>query len=153
MRMQDYVIEATRNAMEEAFRYARAVPEEKLDWKPLETGQSVLSMARELAKCPDWAVQILSGEGMGADGESWQDWTTIDDCEAALKPKLDRYCALVADFPDERLSETMDLPFGPGGSLKTFTFVELLDYPRWNAAYHQGQIGYIQTLYGDKAMH
>ena len=47
--------------MEEAFRYLRVVPAEKPDWQPLETGQSALSMACELAKCPDWAYGILSG--------------------------------------------------------------------------------------------
>ena len=47
----------------------------------------------------------------------------------------------------------MDLPFGPGGSMQTFTVAELTEYPRWNANYHQGQIGYIQTLYGDRDMH
>ena len=47
----------------------------------------------------------------------------------------------------------MELPFGPGGSMKPFTIAEMADYPRWNFTYHLGQIGYIQTLYGDNAMH
>jgi hypothetical protein len=31
--------------------------------------------------------------------------------------------------------------------------IEMMDYPRWNFNYHNGQIAYIQTLYGDKEMH
>ena len=153
MTAQEYVVAATKLSMEEAFRYIRVVPAEKLDWKPLETGQSVLSMARELAKCPDWAYGILSSEDLSESASDWQDWATLDDCEAALAPKLERFCNFVAAFPAERLHETKDLPFGPGGSMKTFPMWELLDYPRWNASYHQGQIAYIQTLYGDKDLH
>jgi hypothetical protein len=29
----------------------------------------------------------------------------------------------------------------------------MLEYPRWNATYHLGQIAFIQTLYGDKETH
>ena len=144
--------------MDEAFRYAKAVPEDKRDWKPLDAGQSVLSMARELAKCPDWACDVLEGRGMGSDPDpatvgEMASWATLDDCEAACNAKLLRYFALLAGYPDAKLTDTIDLPFGAGGSMKTFTMAELMDYPRWNAAYHQGQIAYIQTLYGDRAMH
>lgn len=158
MKMQEFVIGATREAMGEAFRYARAVPADKVEWKPMETGRSVLDLTRELAKCPDWAVPILNGElsssedpEMGA--EEMASWGTVEECEAALGPKLDRYLEFVAAFPDGRLGETMDLPFGAGGAMRTFSMAELLDYPRWNASYHEGQIAYIQTLYGDAGMH
>jgi hypothetical protein len=33
------------------------------------------------------------------------------------------------------------------------TFAELLFLNYWNLVYHQGQIAYIQTLYGDREMH
>ena len=156
VRVQDQIIMVTQEAMNEAFRYARAVPDDKLDWRPLDVGQSVLSMARELAKCSDWAYDILNGKGMDMDDTTFAEmssWATVADCEAASKEKLTRYFAYITDYPDSKLVETMDLPFGPGGSMKTFTMAELMDYPRWNASYHQGQIAYVQTLYGDKAMH
>lgn len=158
MRLQDHLIDVTREAMEEAFRYAKAVPRDKLDWKPLDAGQSVLSMARELAKCPDWAYDVLDGKGMEMDPDEatlaeMGSWASLDDCEAAGKEKLGRYFAFIADYPDAKLAETIDLPFGSGGSIRTFTMAQMMDYPRWNATYHQGQIAYVQTLYGDKANH
>lgn len=160
MRLQDHMIDVTRAAQEEAFRYAKAVPEDKADWKPLDSGRSVLDLARELAKCPDWAYELVSGEEANWSDEAqaavkteMDGWNTVADCEAACKEKLGRLFALYAELPDSRLSETKDLPFGPGGSMKTFTMPEMMDYPRWNFNYHLGQIGYVQTLYGDKSLY
>lgn len=160
MRLQDHMIEVTRTACEEAFRYAKAVPQDKIDWKPLDAGQSVLSMCRELAKCPDWAHDLVSDapadwseEAQAASKAEMESWTTVEQCEQAAQEKLGRLFELYAGLPDARLSETKDLPFGPGGSMKTFTMPEMLDYPRWNFNYHLGQIAYIQTLYGDKGLY
>ena len=156
MRIQDHTIEATREAQEEAFRYARAVPDDRLEWQPEGQGQTVLSMAREIAKCADWAYDLLATGSMDYSEEGNAEtagWKTIADCEAAGKEKLGRYFEFLKGIPDERLTETMELPFGPGGSMKRFTLGELMDYPRWNSTYHLGQIAYVQTLYGDRGMH
>ncbi len=160
MRLQDHMIDVTREAQEEAFRYAKGVPQDKLDWKPLDEGRSVLDLCREMAQCPDWAREIIEkmkmewNEEAGAASKAEADsWTTVEACEAACQEKLGRLFALFTELPDAKLAETTDLPFGPGGSMKTFTVAEMMDYPRWNFTYHLGQIAYIQTLYGDKAMY
>ena len=157
MRLQDHMIDETRAAMEEAFNYARAVPEDKLGWKPMDAGRSVIELARELAQCPDWAYDLVSTGAMAFDEEAMAatnaSLTTVEACEAMAKEKLGRYFELLKEFPEERMAETIDLPFGPGGSMKTFTMTEMVYYPRWNATYHTGQIAYMQTLYGDKDIH
>jgi len=160
MRLQDHLIEVTRDAQEEAFRYAKSVPADKIEWKPLDAGQSVLSMCRELAKCPDWAYELVAGveadwseEAQAKQKAEMETWDTVEKCEEVCKEKLGRLFALYADLPDARFAESKDLPFGPGGSMKTFTMAEMMDYPHWNFTYHLGQIAYIQTLYGDKGMY
>ena len=160
MRIQDHLIDSTRKAQEEAFAYAKAVPEDKADWKPLDAGRSVLDLARELAQCPDWTYDLVatgrldwSEEAQAASKAESDAWTTVADCDAACREKLERVYALCRDFPDARLAETVDLPFGPGGSMKTFTLSDILAFPCWNFTYHLGQIAYIQTLYGDREMH
>jgi hypothetical protein len=158
MRLQDYMIDVTRAAAREAFKCARAVPEDKVDWKPLDAGRSVLDQCRELAKCPDWCYTIISGEPepewneefMAAQKAEMEAWKTVEDCEAECERRLDRLCALFGAMPDERLSETKWLPYDGG---RDFAMPEMMDYPRWNFNYHLGQISYIQTLYGDKEMH
>ena len=119
-----------------------------------------LDLARELAQCPDWAVDLLntgrmdwSPDSQEASAKEAASWTSAEACDAACKEKLEKLYAVVQAFPDERLGETIVLPFGPDGSDKNFTMEEIMGYPMWNFHYHLGQIGYIQSLYGDKGIH
>ncbi|HMS55428.1 MAG TPA: hypothetical protein PKA27_08505 [Fimbriimonadaceae bacterium] len=158
MRLQDYMIEVTEQAKVEAFKYAKAVPSDKVDWKPLETGRSVLDQCREMAMCPDWARSIINNdpqpdwnEGTMAKIKAEQEqWKTIEDCEAECDRRLANLYDYFRSMPDARLSETKWLPYDGG---REFKMPEMMDYPRWNFNYHLGQIAYIQTLYGDKDMH
>lgn len=158
MRLQDHMIESTRAAVDETFRYAKAVPEDKLDWKPLDAGRSVLDLCRELAMCPTWAYDTIEGqeepdyseEGMAAMKREQEQWKSVADCEAECGKRLEKLFDLYRGLPDERLTQTKWLPYDGG---RDFTVAEMMDYPRWNFLYHQGQIAYIQTLYGDKEMH
>lgn len=151
------MVEVIQKAQEEVFRYAKAVPEDKVEWRPLEMGQSVLSMCRELAKTPDWAFYVLTGakpenpDTAAAEQKAeMESWTTVAQCDEVCREKLVRLFELYREMPDAQLAETKWLPFNGG---RDHTFAELLDYPRWNFTYHLGQIGYIQTLYGDKKIY
>lgn len=157
MRYQNLVVDQTRAAAAEFFRYARAVPADKLEWSPLDAGRSVLDQCREVAICPTWADEIVKGVEFKFDEEESAEnhreqsaWITIDDCEKQFETRMARYEETLMTFPDERLNETRWLPFDGG---RDFTFIEMMDYPRWNCTYHLGQVGYVQTLYGDRDMH
>lgn len=158
MRLQDYMIDTTRDAAAEAFRYARAVAGDKVDWKPMDTGRSVLDQCRELAMCPTWCENLISGkpqpewneETFAAIKKEQEQWTTVDACEAECNRRLESLFEAFRNFPDERLKETKWLPYGGG---RDFTMPEMMDYPRWNFNYHTGQIAFIQTLLGDREMH
>jgi hypothetical protein len=157
LRYQDYIVETTKKAAAEAFRYAKAVPADKLDWAPGEATRSVLDQCRELAMCPEWAADIVGGtagdfseEAMAAVKAEQAKWTTVEDCEAEFAKRFDKMAELFKAFPDEKLSDTKWLPYDGG---RDFTVVEMMDYPRWNFTYHTGQIALIQMMYGDKEMH
>jgi len=156
------MIDATRAAAEEAFRYAKAVPADKLEWKPLDSGRSVLNLCQEMAMCATWAVDIINSVGKPSEGNEWDEatqaeqqkmmegWSTVDACETECKNRMNQLFDLFKNLPDEKLKETKWLPYDGG---RDFTVAEMMDYPRWNYTYHLGQISYIQTLYGDKDMH
>lgn len=158
MRFQDHMIDVTRAAAKEAFRYAKAVPADKLEWKPLDLGRSVLDQCREMAMCAGWAVDIIdskempewSEESQAAIKKEQEQWTTVEDCEAECNRRMEKLFQLFGEITDERLAETKWLPYDGG---RDFTVAEMMDYPRWNFTYHLGQISYVQTLYGDKEMH
>ncbi|HWD38419.1 MAG TPA: DinB family protein [Fimbriimonas sp.] len=156
MRIQDYMADASRKAAAEMFRYAKSVPSDKLDWSPLDNGRSVISQARELAMTPTWAYDTIAGgsemneEAFAAQKAEMDGWTTVEQCEEQFNTRFAKVEELFKGLSDERLSETKWLPYDGG---RDFTVLEMMDYPRWNANYHLGQIAYIQTLYGDKEMH
>lgn len=155
---QDYVIEATTLAAQEFFRYAKAVPADKVEWKPLDAGRSVLDIAREIAKCPEWGVEVIADDwkpefdeaAMAAMKAEMDSWTTVEECEKQFLQRFEAFAAKVKEFPSERLKATRWLPFGGG---RDYTFAEMLEYPRWNCNYHTGQVAYIQVLFGDKEMY
>ena len=158
MNIQDHVIATTGAAALEVFRYALIVPADKVDWKPLDNGRSVIDIARELAKTPDWAGETIAGEGspewteeaFAAQKAEMATWTTVEQCQAECLARLEKFYEVVRSLGDEDLAKTKWLPYDGG---RDFTFAEMLDYPRWNFNYHLGQIAYIQTLYGDRDMH
>ena len=157
MTFQEYMIDSTRRSAESVFKNARAVPEDKLEWAPSETARSVMDQVRECAMCPDWCVQVITGAGPEWSEEladqlkaQQAEWKTIDDCERECNARLENLFQFFGTITDEQLKETKWLPYDGG---RDFTVLEMMEYPRWNFDYHHGQISYIQTIYGDKAMH
>jgi uncharacterized damage-inducible protein DinB len=156
MRIQDYVIDNARTAGQEAFRYAAAVPADKLSWSP-DGARSVLGMCQELAVCPTWAIDTIveeepdyNEEAMTAQRVMLASWDTVETCRSQFEERFEKWADLVAAMRDEQLAKTKWLRYDGG---RDFTYLEMLDYVRWNSTYHLGQIAYIQTLYGDKEMY
>lgn len=157
MTIQEYMIDTTRRSAQAVFKYARAVPADKLDWVPMGESRSVLNIIRECALCPEWGVQVITGEGpewneeLAASIKAQQEqWTTVDDCERECNARLEKLYDFYRSIGDERFTETKFLPYDGG---RDFTMIEMMEYPHWNFDYHLGQIAYIQTLYGDANMH
>jgi len=157
MTIVEYIIQETQAKADEAFRYMAAVPEDKVEWKPLDAGRSIIDMARECAKCPDWAYGIVANEPPAFDAESMAEthkemsqWTTVADCKEQCSNRLARLFGLYRGLTPERLAETKWLPFAGG---RDFTMYEIMEYPHWNFNWHAGQAAYVQTLYGDKEMY
>lgn len=156
MTFQETIIDAIRHQVKEVFTYARQVPADKLEWKPLDQGRSVLDQLQEVAQSPDYVVGIIRGQAeepsparMEAMMAERHAWTTIDLCEKAADDHFETFYEAVRNCSDEHLKDTVWLPYDGG---RDFTIKEICEYPRWNANYHAGQIAYIQTLYGDKEM-
>lgn len=154
MKYQDFIIASTKEASSNLFKAAKKTAADKVSWKPMDAGRSVLSICQECAKCADWAVEILTNRKAGEHNEesmkAYMDevshWDTVEKCEAAAAEKLEKYYTYLATIPESAYRETCWLPFDGG---RDFSVAELFNYPLWNMNYHEGQVGYIQTLYGD----
>ena len=139
------------------FRAARKVPADKLEWKPLDEGRSVLDLCQECALSATWPLSLIASdkpfeltpEMMEQFNQAKAALTTIDLCEAAANENVAKLNDVVLGLSDERLKETVAMPMWPGGQMPVTEAVQLHN---WNVSYHTGQINYIQTLYGDKGM-
>ncbi|MCB0825613.1 MAG: hypothetical protein KDC26_05450 [Armatimonadetes bacterium] len=156
-RFQSYIIDRTKNAANEFFRYAKAIPANKLDFSVGGDARTPLLIIQEVAMCPGWAAELIddrpvewSEESMAAEFAYSSGLTTVEMCEAEFNKRMEDFEKVVSSFPDDRLMNTKFLPFEGG---RDFTYQEMMDYPRWNLNYHTGQIALIQMAYGDKEMY
>ena len=158
MRLQDQALKMIHEAYEGLLRTARAMPEDKLTWKPLDNGRTALELVQECTQSLNWCTGILLGEPMPdftpevleAFTSERAQWKTLDECEQASVAKFAKLESIVRNYPDADLENTVQLPFAPG---KDFSMADMVMVPYWNITYHTGQINYIQTLYGDREMH
>lgn len=158
MRYQDQIIRSTRMALDDLFRTAKAVPPDKIEWKPLEEGRSVLDQLQECAQAPEFFRTVLEERACPPfDEEKWKqslkerkEWDTIEKCEERAKVNTEKLLETIRNFPEEDLDVMVYFPF-QGGLLRSVA--DIMGFHYWNLVYHTGQINYIQTLYGDKEMH
>ena len=151
MRVQDFIASQTEVVMEGILRSVRALPADKLDWKPFDNGRSAMSQLQECAVSPEIFIRALSGGGyvytddLKAKREAL---TTIDAAERKLREGTGELLMAIRETPDSKLEDPIDLPWGA-----TWRLVDVMNMHFWNLTYHVGQINYIQTLLGDFEMH
>lgn len=152
------MITVTQAAADGAFKAAKAVAADKVEWSPLAEARTTLDLCREMAMCPSWCLDIISNKPQPEFNEETfakikaeqAQWTTVDACQEECNRRLKELFDYFRSMPDERLAETKWLPYDGG---RDFSMPEMMGYPVWNFNYHEGQINYIQTLDGDKEMH
>jgi hypothetical protein len=156
MTVKQLIIDLSTQATEGVFHRARQVPDDKLTWRPLDEGRSVLNIAAECALSPLWGVEVVQNNGLQMTPEAMAEFeanvaalTTLDLAEEAARKNLAILVEFVQNLPEEKLDETIAMPIGRS---KEWSVPDVLLLHYWNATYHVGQICYIQTLYGDKSM-
>ena len=82
--------------------------------------------------------------------EFQQSLADVAACEAHSNANMAALRSLANSLSDEDLETLIPSPFGADGKQ---ALKDMLEYPRWNATYHTGQVAYIQTMYGDKGMY
>jgi uncharacterized damage-inducible protein DinB len=155
MTIQEQAAQLTRDSGEALFAAARAMPREKLNWKPMGEARTALHILQECAYyLPTLAPMLSPGEDfMAVAGPLMQEsasWDTLEKVEAAYDRFLPDTLAFIRSVPDEALSREIPLPWEEGVTMPVWKMLLSL---YWNNVYHQGQLNYIQLQYGDKEMH
>jgi hypothetical protein len=151
------IITMTESGRDSLMRTAQAVPDDKLNWKPLDNGRTVLDLLGDAAQTPTMLTRMLQSQGefrpsrehfqqMAQERIAW----SRDECVEKLRANTEAAIEAIRAVPDERLEEPLHLPMGGGMTLPLGVWM-LMIYRTFAA--RTAQINYIQTLYGDFESH
>jgi hypothetical protein len=144
-----------RAAGEQLTAAVEKMPEDRLKWKPTcegNGGRDALDQALECAYLNEWvAAGYRAGTMPPLD---WDDYKVKTDARrnkadvvAWLRRSTDALAGAIAAFPPEKLGDATIDPVHNGKATTWADFAIDLFY--WNTVYHEGQVNYIQVLYGD----
>lgn len=157
MDYRDHIITSAKDTQNNLFVQVRAVPSDKLSWKPEETARPAIDILAECCLSLGWVPMVL-------ENRAFPDFTpelmaqfevekakldTIEKCQAKSDELMTAFEAAVRNFPEADLGVKISSPFGK----PEWSVFDVMELHNWNATYHTGQVCYIQTLLGDNAMH
>lgn len=123
---------------------ARAIPEDKSDWKPAETAMSAMEITRHCIQTNNHFCQPLGGEVPDHDPDAAN---SLAEAVDLLEASCEHMSEVIASIPDERLDE--EVP-AFGGSMPLTRIVSI---PSTHIGYHWGQLAYLQRIWGDTDDH
>ncbi|HRJ26303.1 MAG TPA: DinB family protein [Fimbriimonadaceae bacterium] len=130
----------------------KAIPEEHLGASPSGIARAPIDFTYEVAVVNRRiANRIGGGENPPWPFEGWvtapEEFRDRDKALAELDESVQAVVAALDAFPAEKLSEEVETPNGP------YTVAGLADMVGTHMAYHDGQLNYLQSLYGDNNIH
>jgi len=148
MTPQELIVRRSRAQVDQLIATTSAMPEDRLRWQPLDNGRCVLDLLADCVHC-HWRVEKILRQRNFDDLPAAPDWESSDlaTLQGLLKSSIEAWAEVVLAIPDADLDSEFDAPWGK------LVVGDGLFHCYWNMVYHEGQINYIQTLYGDRDMH
>jgi len=144
----EFLSSQTTRQIDKLFAAARALPEERLNWKPSENSRSAVDMLQEVATALGRFADAWNRRKIEWDQEKFMSWqqeraklTSLDELEARTRQETEDFLQTIKSIDASQWTEAVEMPF-PG----EFTVADVLSYHLWNMSYHEGQIYYIGTL-------
>ncbi|MHB0911959.1 MAG: DinB family protein [Armatimonadota bacterium] len=123
---------------------ATYIPEERLDWSPMDYGKSANAILSECAKANFQIAAAIRGGSPKEAGEG-ADFTALKDYVIDSAQKV---CETIDSLSDSDLEADVQMPWGAIMPMSVAIFL-----PSSHMSYHDGQINYIQLLLGDTRFH
>src|SRR2546421_9719924 len=155
IRLNQFLATRIRNAGAALAAAVEKMPEDRIAWHPVtegNKGRDALDQALECAYLNEWVAAGYSSGNMPA--INWDDYKV--QCDARrnkgdavkwLHSSTSALANAIANFPEEKLGDTVNDPVHDN---KPTTWADFaIDLFYWNTVYHEGQVNYIQVLYGD----
>lgn len=120
------------------------IPEDRLDWKPVEGGKSALDMVAEVAMVVRYAQPVFRGEDMQP--VPLEKPANREEAKALLRAALEPYIQGLENAGPE-VERPVQTPVGAMAGSKSLLYgvIELL--------HHHGQLTMLQSLLGDQEVH
>jgi len=134
---------------------SRAMPEENARWIPAPDARPALEQIVECALANVMWSNILRTHvhALLPEGVAERAYETLDTVEKATERLLASARTLaevIRALDPKELGVVVPFPWNPDAGRP---LAECCFHPYWNMVYHQGQIAYIQTLYGGREVH
>jgi uncharacterized damage-inducible protein DinB len=142
----------SREAGETLIRVASSTPPDRLEWKPLDNGRTILD---QLVECcianRKWARILRNRTYSNLPREqvvaTYAGLDSLEVIAARLRETVRELVEGIETVSDEDAGKKLDTEWGP------YTLGRCCIHAYWNMVYHEGQINYVQTLYGDFEEH
>ena len=142
----------TQRAVQDLIAAARSTQSDKVTWVPLGEARTVLDQLTECVIANlKWRSILQTRRYADVSREVWEqivaECTTLPATLARLEQSGAELIAAIMAVPDEDTADEIETPWG------RYTLADCCLHAYWNMVYHEGQINYIQTLYGDMEEH
>ena len=148
-----YLVEEIGNMCKSYIEDLAHIPDVKITESPMGCARNALTFTAECAGFNSWIADALGGTIAPMPSQETRDrfYASMDSREkvtTALQNSCDRIIAALQSLDDADLDEPTTAPWGASMTkfkLATMAYVHMI--------YHNGQVNYIQTLYGDPDNH
>ncbi len=139
-------------AVNDLLAAARSTQPDKITWVPMGEGRTVLDQLTECVLAnTKWRDILQTRHYANVSPEVRErihaQCDTLDNTLAALEQSGAALMEAIAAVPDAETGEEIETPW------EAYTLADCCLHAYWNMVYHEGQINYIQTLYGDTEDH
>lgn len=139
-------------------RTVSAIPDDKMTWKPLDNGRTVLDLLGDAAQTAGLTAQMAQTRGevkpsyemfqqLKAERENW----TREDAMRALEDNAQKLYAAIEQLSNEELGKMVTAEVGGGLTFPLSAWMMMMAYRTFISRF--AQINYIQSLYGDFERH
>ncbi len=154
MTPQETAARMTQKAARDLVLALNATPAERLNWQPEGIARSIFEQLTEcIGANYKWSRILSEGSYRNPTEAEWDADTsgvTLENLGARLVESADALAATLRGLDDAFVATEAPLPWNDA---VTRSWAEACFHAYWNMIYHEGQIGYIQTLYGDTEEH
>lgn len=123
----------------------KALPQDKLSWKPSPEAKSALDVTNECIAACQMMLPVFAGGDWQR--QPFPEHETLEAVSAELLELVEQYAAALETVQPGQLERRVTFPFG------TLEGTRCITMPLLDLIHHRGQIIYLQTLLGDAEPH